>query len=252
MISIREGEKMTKDAYYFSHDSNAHKDPKVLKLRVKHGWEGYGIYWAIVETLREQSDYKWKSVDKQLLSFCFANGDALVNQVLDTCLEVGLLIDDGEYIYSDSLSRRMKLKDAISEKRREAGRKGGSSVIKANAKQNEANAKQDESNKKKEKEIKEKEIKNKHAEFVSLLPSEFQKLVDAHGEETTKRMIEILDNYKGASGTNYKSDYRAILSWVVKKISEDRNKVTPLRGKQEPQGRAIPTEFNFDLSVGED
>lgn len=145
---------MAKNAYYFSHDSNAHKDPKILKLRVKHGWEGYGIYWAIIETLREQDDYKWLANDKQLLSFCFANGDDVVNQVIDTCLEIGLLVNDGEFIYSESLSRRMKLKDEISEKRRAAGKKGGVSKSLANAKQNP-------SNKKKVKESKEKESKSK-------------------------------------------------------------------------------------------
>lgn len=117
---------MTKDAYYFSHDANAHKDPKILKLRSKHGWEGYGIYWAIIETLREQNEYKWLADDKQLLTFSFSNGDETVNQVLDDCLNIGLLdIDDDGYIHSESLTRRMKMKEEIADKRREAGRKGG-------------------------------------------------------------------------------------------------------------------------------
>ena len=34
-------------------------------------------------------------------------------------------------------------------------------------------------------------------------------------------MIEILDNYKGAKGKRYKSDYRAILTWVVDRYNED-------------------------------
>lgn len=36
-----------------------------------------------------------------------------------------------------------------------------------------------------------------------------------HGPADTERLIEILDNYKGATGKTYKSDYRAILNWVV-------------------------------------
>lgn len=149
---------MTKDAFYFSHDSNAHKDPKILKLRAKFGWEGYGIYWAIIETLRDQTDYKWLASDKQLLSFCFANGDEVINQVLDECLSIGLLVKEGDFIHSESLSRRMKMKEEISEKRRAAGRKGGSSKSKANAKQNTSN---------KRKEIKEiKESKEKKVNVV--------------------------------------------------------------------------------------
>lgn len=248
----KEGETVSKDAYYFSHDSNAHKDPKILKLRVKHGWLGYGVYWAIIETLREQAEYRWKAIDKHLLSFCFANGDDMVNQIIDTCLEVGLLIDDGEYIFSDSLYRRMKMKDEISEKRRAAGKKGGSQKSQANAKQNEANAKQNVSNKSKEKESKEKESKKKYAEYVSLLPSEYEKLVSENGEELTIIMINVLDNYKGANGKNYKSDYRAILNWVKDKVLKEQGKVTPIRYKQEIQGRDIPDDIILDKNAGEE
>lgn len=154
---------MTKDAFYFSHDSNAHKDPKILRLRAKFGWEGYGIYWAIIETLREQTNYRWQASDKHLLSFYFANGDDVVNQVIDECLNIGLLVEEDGFIHSESLTRRMKLKDEISEKRRAAGRKGGSSKRKANAKQNESN---------KRKEIK--EIKESKGNVNSDLPKPSQ------------------------------------------------------------------------------
>jgi flagellar biosynthesis GTPase FlhF len=148
------GETM-KQAYYFSHDSNAHKDPKILKLRAEHGWEGYGIFWAIIETLREQEDFKWKASDKHLLSFCFANGDKVINQVIDTCLEVGLLVNEDGFIHSESLTKRMELKEEIAEKRREAGKKGGSSKKEANAKQNESKE-----SKGKETKVNKKEIDN--------------------------------------------------------------------------------------------
>ncbi|MBP1907799.1 hypothetical protein J2Z32_004488, partial [Paenibacillus turicensis] len=36
------------------------------------------------------------------------------------------------------------------------------------------------------------------AEFVKLTQNEYDKLIETHGEDRTKRMIEILDNYKGA------------------------------------------------------
>ena len=46
---------MANEAYYFSHDSNARNDEKVLMLRAKHGWEGYGLYWALVEMMFENN-----------------------------------------------------------------------------------------------------------------------------------------------------------------------------------------------------
>lgn len=60
--------------------------------------------------------------------------------------------------------------------------------------------------------------KNIYAEFVSMTESEYQKLISQYGEEKVKEMITVLDNYKGANGKKYKSDYRAILNWVADKV----------------------------------
>jgi len=49
---------------------------------------------------------------------------------------------------------------------------------------------------------------------------EYQKLITEYGNEAVKKMIGILDNYKGSSGKKYKSDYRAILSWVVNEVKK--------------------------------
>lgn len=66
--------------------------------------------------------------------------------------------------------------------------------------------------------------KHKYAEYVLLTEAEYQKLVDAHGEDAVKWMITKLDNYKAARGTTYKSDYRAILNWVVEEYTRARMK----------------------------
>lgn len=56
-----------------------------------------------------------------------------------------------------------------------------------------------------------------------------EKLLAAHGSADTARLIEILDNYKGSTGKTYKDDYRAILSWCVDRLKEERRK-GPSRG----------------------
>lgn len=66
--------------------------------------------------------------------------------------------------------------------------------------------------------------RTQYAENVKMTEDEFKKLVDQFGLEDTNRMIEILDNYKGSSGKKYKSDYRAILSWVVDRLKEEKTK----------------------------
>ena len=64
-------------------------------------------------------------------------------------------------------------------------------------------------------------VKKSYAEFVTMAEDEYKKLLTKYGKEKTVKMIEILDNYKGASGKKYKSDYRAILNWVVKRVEQE-------------------------------
>lgn len=69
--------------------------------------------------------------------------------------------------------------------------------------------------------------KRKFAEFVSMTNDEYSSLVTKLGEQGTQRCIEILDNYKGQSGKTYKSDYRAILNWVITRYGEEQTKCKP-------------------------
>jgi Domain of unknown function (DUF4373) len=49
---------MPKDAYYLQHDINAQEDPKCIILIEQLGMEGYGIFWALVERLRQEAHNK--------------------------------------------------------------------------------------------------------------------------------------------------------------------------------------------------
>ena len=66
--------------------------------------------------------------------------------------------------------------------------------------------------------------KYKYADYVSLTRDEYSKLVEQYSEEDAKDMITLLDNYKGQTGKRYKSDYRAILNWVVSAYFERKSK----------------------------
>lgn len=79
-------------------------------------------------------------------------------------------------------------------------------------------------NRKKGSKGKKKEEKIHFAEFVSMTNAEYEKLVSTYGKEFADQCITALDNYKGSSGKTYKSDYRAILSWVIEKIKEKSQK----------------------------
>lgn len=60
--------------------------------------------------------------------------------------------------------------------------------------------------------------KIQYAEFVQMKETEYQKLLKQYGEINTLAMIKKLNHYKGANGRKYKSDYHAILNWVVDEV----------------------------------
>ena len=65
--------------------------------------------------------------------------------------------------------------------------------------------------------------KKMYAENVKMTESEYNNLVERYSEEGARWMISKLDNYKAARGMVYKSDYRAILNWVVKEWQKELN-----------------------------
>lgn len=83
-----------------------------------------------------------------------------------------------------------------------------------------------------------------YAENVTMTEAEYGMLVEKLGnEEAVKECIEMLDNYKGSSGKKYKSDYRAILNWVV-----DRYKEKHARAKQRAAAMGVSAEESNDVT----
>ena len=112
-----------KDAFWFPHDSNARNDPKMSSLRRKAGVEGVGLYWCIIELMRETNGYVVTREDISNLEY-----DMRVSQenLPEIMLKEELLHKkkDGN-IFSKSLLKRMQKWDNIKKKRSEAGKKGG-------------------------------------------------------------------------------------------------------------------------------
>lgn len=108
---------------YFSHDSNARNDVKLIQVRMsKLGASGYGIYWMIIERLREEPNYT-SIKDYNAIAFDLRVDTSDVKSVIE---DFGLFVfaDDGKYFYSESLINRMAIKDAKQSKLSEAGKKG--------------------------------------------------------------------------------------------------------------------------------
>jgi len=89
---------LDKDAFYFPHFSNARHDRKLRRVRKELGVEGYGIYFMILEILREQKGFKFPTEDIDLLSDEFGTTEAKVRAVI--CNYKLFQVDEDEHFFS--------------------------------------------------------------------------------------------------------------------------------------------------------
>ncbi|MDY4246262.1 MAG: DUF4373 domain-containing protein, partial [Porphyromonas sp.] len=151
---------------YIKHLSNARQDERMLALRMRLGWEGYGLYWGIVEILSASTNYECVK-DYNRIAFDLRVGADIVKSLVE---DFGLFTftDDGERFYSEvlsednTLSNLQELAESTSEavegitdylsklerevqelkvclKQNEANGQANPSKIEAKSKQNEAN-----------------------------------------------------------------------------------------------------------------
>lgn len=98
---------MGKESIYFSHDADAMNDPKCMLLISQMGMEGYGAFWALVELLRVQPEYRM-SLD---LIPAIAGRLQITEAKLKTVIcAFGLfLVTEDSFFFSQSLRNRMQL-----------------------------------------------------------------------------------------------------------------------------------------------
>ncbi len=71
-----------KDAYYFPHFCNARHDRKIKRVTKELGVDGYGIYFMVLEVLREQTDFKYPLSEIDLLADEFGTSEQKVRVVV--------------------------------------------------------------------------------------------------------------------------------------------------------------------------
>lgn len=106
---------------YFPHDSNARNDERLVNVRMKHGPAGYGVYFMLVERLREDPEYM-SVVDYNLIAFDLRIDASLAKSIIRDFGLFAFTVDPerGECFYSESLRQRMARKDEITAKRKAA------------------------------------------------------------------------------------------------------------------------------------
>jgi hypothetical protein len=101
---MEEGMKTGKDCSYFPHDSNAKDDPKVMLMMAQLGLEAYGIYWILIEYLRDQPGYSAPISLLDPLSRRYGSSKEKFEAVVKT---YNLFENDEVTFWSESLNRRM-------------------------------------------------------------------------------------------------------------------------------------------------
>ena len=110
-----------KESYYFSHDSNARNDVKVIKLRRQLGLEGYGIYWCLIEMLRDTPDYKLSIDAVEDIAFSLNTPKEKIETVIKA---YDLFVIDENQFFSERLIRNMEKYIDTKKRLSDAGKQG--------------------------------------------------------------------------------------------------------------------------------
>lgn len=211
----------TKDSYWFRHDSNAKDDFKCMLLIEQLGCEGFGIFWILVETLREQKDYRYPFSLIGGLARKYNTTQAKMETVVK---EYQLFeLDENSFFFSHSFDRRMENLDKVKEQRRLAGVQSGISrkkkAIELTLNTCSTSVERLDKNREKEKRKKLEELKqlivNKSANALhEMFNSEEYKLI------FSGKVLAQIEKDKGFSNIKIllnNSDYD---EWVMKKLIE--------------------------------
>lgn len=144
-----------KDAYYFSHDANSQDDPKCMALIDEMGMEGYGIFWALIEKLRSEKDYK---LPIKLIPFLAKRWGVDYEKVEKVVNNYDLFKKSSEKFYSLRLIKSMEKKSEAG-KAAAAKRWGDANAMRPHTERN-ANAMRNDAIK-----VKESKVKKKNMDF---------------------------------------------------------------------------------------
>lgn len=211
-----------KDAFWFRHDSNAARDPKMMRLTAKYGCSGYGAFWRLIEFMRDQEGGVIHKQDIEVLAVEIREPN--LQSIVSDCVLWSLFVECDDYYKSERLCReiesyrrqRQRSNERMRNKReRDASRKRHRTVSDRREDREDIQRRQTE--------------KKEYAPLVSMTEEEHRRLIDDFGEKGTTACIEKLSAYKGANGKRYKSDYLAIRNWVIEAL------------KLAPRSRAAPS-----------
>jgi hypothetical protein len=226
---------ISKDCYFFSHDSNAKDDPKCVMLIEQLGLEGFGIYWVLIEVLRDQPTYKYPI---SLIPAIARRYNTTAEKMKIVVNGYGLFEVDEDQFFSMSLLNRMGKMEKLRTQRVEAGKKSAEKRLLLNENptsvERALNENPTDVQQLKESKVKEKKVnKNIYGEFkkVLLTEVEYDRLCNKYGKPITDKSIEFLDLHIEEKDYKSKSHCAAIQKWVVNAVMKQQ----PYKNTQQSQ-----------------
>ena len=222
---------MSKDCYYFPHDSNAKDDPKCVLMIEQLGMEGYGIYWMLVEALRDQPDYTYPVANIPARARRYNTSAEKVRTVVYN-YELFTVKED-KIFFSESLNRRMLVFNENRAKRSAAGRLGmarrwgDNNVITPLLQSNSTVI----TSKVKESKVKEKEsiekVATKRTAFVAPSLQEVKDYISEKGYTVdAQRFIDFYEAKGWMIGKNKMKDWRAAVRTWMRRPDEPQKQTT--------------------------
>ena len=219
---------------YFPHDSDAVNDEKLEALRVLYGNDGYAFYFILLERIYRTAKFELDVSDAettQILCRKVAVSEEKFNRILETALK-RKCFDREAYeqrgvLTSSGIKKRASVVLGNRETMRSKYKKVSETTPETRAETRQSKVKETKGKESKEKQLKVDVLKKVYGEKVHLLESEYETLLNQHGEAETKQMISILDNWYLTKGNKpNKSDYHTMVGvgWVLKRLNEDKQR----------------------------
>ena len=195
-----------KETFYFSHDYNSRSDEKIKQLIYVHGYEGYGLYWAIIEELYQNANAMRLQCER--IAYELRTDKERIASIIN---DFDLFVVDGDHFYSKSIQKRLSMRNDKSRKASESAKKRWEN----------ANAMRTHSERNAIKESKGKESKGNVFKKPTLEDlKQYKPNIDA------QRFLDFYDSKGWMIGKNKMKDWKAAArNW------ESRDKTVPSQGK---------------------
>jgi len=212
---------MSKDTFYFSHDYNSRNDEKIKFLLRKHGFIGYGLFWAIIEDLYNNANAL--RTDYEGIAYDFRVDVLLIESIIK---DFDLFVFEGDTFGSLSVQKRIDERDSKSVKARESAHKRWTN---ANAMQSQCDSNAIKESKGKE--IKESKVNKRKVVGTTLFVDSDVNTIEKFEQSfigtqyeiaNFNYYFEVIKNWSDSKGEKKKDWIATAKNWMARDLTEGK------------------------------